>query len=111
MELSSLFFSSNKNPRNDEHEQQKESEIVNSSSLSSSDCQNLPSSSFSVQQSTYDIVSDTSSSSLSTSISLNESFETNSIPNDISASCNVPPVQPKLSNYPINSQKRSFQSS
>ncbi|CAF1143733.1 unnamed protein product, partial [Rotaria sordida] len=62
-------------------------------------------------QTTCDLVSDTSSSSLTALVSLNESFEAKSAPNDISTSCIDPPVQPKLTAYPLNHQKRSFQSS
>lgn len=57
------------------------------------------------------LASDTSSASLSTSISLNESFEEKSIPNDISTACAACPIQPTLIKYPVNHQKRSFQSS
>ena len=42
---------------------------------------------------------------------MNESFETKSVPSDISKSCIDSPVQPKLTSYPLNHQKRSFQSS
>ncbi|CAF3399088.1 unnamed protein product [Rotaria socialis] len=62
-------------------------------------------------QTTCDLISDTSSSSLATSVSLNESFEAKSGLNDISTSCIDPPVQPKLATYPLNHRKCSFQSS
>ncbi|CAF1086687.1 unnamed protein product [Rotaria sordida] len=96
--------------RNDE--QETESNLINSPSSSfSSELQNSPStSSSSDDQITSDLVLVTSSSSLKASVSLNESVRTKSVPNDISASCNDPPVQPVLKNYPINHQKRSFQS-
>ncbi|CAF4084727.1 unnamed protein product, partial [Rotaria sordida] len=93
-------------------EQQTESNLINSPSSSfSSELQKPPStSSSSDDQITSDLVLVTSSSSLKASVSLNESIRTKSVLNDISASCNDPPVQPVLKNYPINHQKRSFQS-
>jgi hypothetical protein len=77
-----------------------------SSTLSSSEShlQNIPSSSFSGDQNTSDLASDTSSCSLTTSICLNQSIEAKSIPNDITASCNDLPVETKIN-------KLSYQSS
>ena len=109
--IESFFLSSTKKSRNDE--EQTQSNISISSSSPSSLAQNLLSSpidSCSGDQTSHAIVSDTSSSSLATSISLNGSFEAKSIPNDISTSCADSPAQPKLTKYPVNHQKRSFQS-
>jgi hypothetical protein len=97
--IESFFISSNKNPRN--VEEQTESNVIISTSLSSSEAENLlpPPSVPSLStgdQTTCDLVSNTSSSSLSTSISLNERFEAKSAPNDISVSCCESPVQPNL---------------
>ncbi|CAF4942929.1 unnamed protein product [Rotaria sp. Silwood1] len=111
--IESFFLSTTKKPRNNEG--QTESNVIISSSLSSTESENVISpvsaSSCSGDQTTCDLVSDTSSSSLTTLVSLNESFEAKSAPNDISTSCIDPPVQPKLTTYPLNHQKRSFQSS
>jgi hypothetical protein len=88
-----FFLSSTKNPRN--NEEQTESNVIISSSFSSNESENLISllSAFSCfgDQTTCDLVSDTSLCSLTTSVSLNESFETKSAPNDISTSCIDPP--------------------
>jgi len=110
--IESFFLSSSKKPRNDE--EQTESNVIISCSLSSPESQNLLPPSFSSlcfgDQDTCDLISDTSSSSLTVSVSMNESFEAKSAPNDISASCIDSPIQPKLTSYPLNHQKRSFQS-
>jgi len=82
------------------------------STLSSSEFQNLSfSSSFSGDQTTFDLASDISSSSLTDFICVNPSIQEKSIPNDISTSCNDSPIQAKLTIYPINHQKRSFEPS
>ncbi|CAF1243413.1 unnamed protein product [Adineta steineri] len=107
----SFFPASYKKSRSDD--QKTETNIINTSSTSTSESQNpLPTSSLHFDdQITSDIISDTSSSSLSTSFSLNESFGRKSIPNDISTSYHDLPVQLVLKNYALNCQKRSFQSS
>jgi len=112
--IESFFLSSNKKPRNDE--EQTESSVIISTSLLLSEAENLlpPSSVSSLcsgDQATRDLVSDTSTSSITTSDSLNQSFEAKSAPNDISTSCIDSAAQPKLVTYPLNHQKRSFQSS
>jgi hypothetical protein len=107
--IESFFLSTNKKPRNDKV--QTESNVVISSP--SSESQNLPDFSplCSDDQISCGLVSDTSSSSLTTSNSLDASFEAKSVPNDTSASSTDSPVQPKLTLYPVNNQKRAFQSS
>ena len=110
--IESFFLSTTKKSRNDE--EQTQSSISISSSSPSSEAQNplsSPINSCSSEQTSCALVSDTSSSSLTTSISLNESFEAKSVPSDISTSCADSPAQPKLTKYPTNHQKRSFQSS
>ncbi|CAF3808597.1 unnamed protein product, partial [Rotaria sp. Silwood1] len=82
--------------------------IINSSS-SSSDLQNLPSSSD--IQGISDVSSTVPTPSLATNSSLKDVFQATSVPDDTSKSCNDLPVQPKLAAYPINHQNRSFQSS
>ncbi len=82
------------------------------STLSSSGLQNLYfSSSFFGDQTTFDLPSDISSSSLKYFICVNSSIQEKSIPNDISTSCNDSPIQAKLTIYPINHQKHSFEPS
>ncbi|CAF1246698.1 unnamed protein product [Rotaria sordida] len=84
----------NSKPRNDQ--KQIESNIIISSSSSSSEFQNSHSlSSFSDDQTACDLVSDTSPSFLTVSSSLHENSGTKRVPNDISASCSDSPVQPK----------------
>jgi hypothetical protein len=109
--IESFFLSSNKKSRNDD--QEAETNVISTSSPSTSERQDpLPIPSLhSDDQIMSDITSDTSSSSLSTSFSLNESFGRKSVPNDISTSCHDLPVQPIMKIYPLNNQKRSFQSS
>ncbi|CAF1263221.1 unnamed protein product [Adineta ricciae] len=109
--IDSYFISSNKKSRTDE--QQTDSTMVIPSSLSIPEFQQPTTAtavSCSKDQTTSDSISDTSSSSLANSVGLNESFEATSIPNDISKSSFDPPAQPKLGTYPVNQQKRSFQS-
>jgi Domain of unknown function (DUF4371) len=60
-------------------------------------------------QAAVDLISDTSSSSLSTSVGLNESCESKPVPDDISKSHRDVPAQPRLKCFPVNSQHRSFQ--
>ena len=108
--IESFFLSSNKKSRNDD--QKTETNVTTSSPSSAYESKNPPatSPSNSDDQVMCDNASDTSSSSLSTSFSLNENFG-KSVPKDISTSCHDPPAQPQLPNYPLNHQKRSFQSS
>ena len=49
-------------------------------------------------------------SSITTAPSSTNAFPTKSVPDDISKSCDELPSQPKLKNYPMNDQKRAFQS-
>ncbi|CAF4244083.1 unnamed protein product [Rotaria magnacalcarata] len=107
--IESFFLSSNKKSRNDD--QKTETNVTTSSPSSTSESKNPPptSPSNSNDQVMCDNASDTVSSSFSTSFSLNESFG-KSVPKDISTSCHDPPAQPQLPNYPLNHQKRSFQS-
>lgn len=109
--IESFFLSCKKKSRNDD--QGTETIVVNSSSSSTVGCQNLLSTSslHSDDQTMCDIALETPSSFLSTSFSLNERFGRKSMPNDISISCHDLPAQPILNNYPLNHQKRSFQSS
>ena len=111
--IESYFISSNKKSRNDD--EQTNSNMVIPSSLLVSESQEptiATAVSCSEDQTTFDSISDTdtSSSSLANSIGLNESYEAASIPNDISKSSSDPPAQPKLRSYPVNKQKRSLQS-
>ena len=111
--IESYFISSNKKSRNDD--EQTNSNVVIPSSLLVSESQEptiATAVSCSEDQTTFDSISDTdtSSSSLANSIGLNESYEATSIPNDISKSSSDPPAQPKLRSYPVNKQKRSLQS-
>jgi hypothetical protein len=82
-----------------------------SSTLSSSEFQNLSfsSSSFTGDQTTFDLAFNTSSSSRTNSICLNQSVQEKSILNDISTSCNDSPIQPKVTIYLINHRKHSFE--
>ncbi len=116
LSIKSFFLSPNKKPRYDE--QQTESNVVTSSlsplsSSPSSESQNLlySSSLCSGDATTCRLVSDTSSSSPTTSVSMNESFETKSASNEISISCIISHVEPKFKTYSFNPHKRSFQSS
>lgn len=86
---------------------------VNSTStiqLSSFDSQNLSSSSSDNQKGASDVNFVTPSSSLICGPS-NNTVQVKSTPDDISKSCNDLPAQPKLTTYPNNADKRSFQSS
>jgi len=53
---------------------------------------------------------DSTSSSIVTAVSSTNTPQARSIPDDISKSCDEPPAQPKLKNYPMNDQKRAFRS-
>ncbi|CAF2082966.1 unnamed protein product [Rotaria magnacalcarata] len=107
--LEYYFLSSNKKAPNDE--QETEPNIAISSTLSTAEIQDLAcSSSLDSDQPSTDCVVQCSTSSLVLSCSLNENSHKNSIPNDISKSCNDAPVQKKLATYPANQQNRSFQS-
>ena len=83
--LEYYFLSSNKNPRN--NEQEIEPNIVISSSLSTSEIEDLScSSSLLTDQTSIDCIPNDSTSSLICSSFLNENSHRKSIPNDISMS-------------------------
>ncbi|CAF1525372.1 unnamed protein product, partial [Rotaria sordida] len=133
--IESYFHSFTKKPRTSTNEGEIELNVINSSSssyesehllssssanpnvsdvnstiqLSSFDSQNLSSSSDN-QKGTSDVNFVTPSSSLICGPS-NNTVQVKSTPDDISKSCNDLPAQPKLTTYPNNADKRSFQSS
>ncbi len=107
--IESFFHSFKKKPRTDEEE--IELNVINSSFPSSSLEFHDLSYSSPDNQGTSNVNSVTPSSSVIISTSSNNTFQVKSVPDDISKSCNDLPVQPKLTTYPINAQKRSFQSS
>jgi hypothetical protein len=120
--IDSFFQSFKKKPRTSTNEEEIELSVINSSFPSSSyESQDLPSSSSYEFQDisppsydnpdAFDVNSVTPSSSLIICTSSNNTLQAKSVPDDISKSCNDLPVQPKLATYPINIDKRSFQSS
>ena len=105
--IESFFTSSNKKSRNDE--EQDESNVLIPILFSPSESETLdPASlappSFSTDdQNTNDIISNTSSSSLCTTASFNESFERKSIPIGISTSCRVTKLPARFEQFIMNS--------